>query len=99
MIAAISSKFDHQPLTSRSSALSKRAKAEPAGTTGQGGTPPPPPLKKIFILKKNSNLNVFSYLNVVIKEKKYLICNVRIINWYILLQRQKGKKTSTMIFT
>ena len=67
MIAAISFKFNHRPLTS---VLSKRAKAEPAGTTGQGGTPPPPPFKKIFKKKKESNLNVFSYLNVVIKVKK-----------------------------
>ena len=68
MIAAISSKFDHRPLTS---VLSKRAKAEPAGTTGQGGTPAAPPFKKIF-KKKKKNLNVFSYLNVVIKGKKKL---------------------------
>ena len=94
MIAAISSKFDHRPLTS---VLSKRAKAEPAGTTGQGGTPLPPPLKNI-LKKKRSNLNVFSYLNVVIKGKKKITCNLRIINWYILLQRQK-RETFTMIFT
>ena len=77
MIAAISSKFDHRPLTS---VLSKRAKAEPAGTTGQGGTPAAPRFKKIFKKKKKSNLNVFSYLNVVIKGKKKITCNLRIIN-------------------